>query len=176
MSAAHHQANKTHHKGFTQMHKQQQVGGVVLPIIVVVAVVVLIAMFVPTGGKKSTETDIQAIAERIQPIGTVEVKAASGGAARTGEQVFQAQCAACHATGALGSPKFGDAAAWAPRIKTGFEALLNSALKGKNSMPPQGGGEASDYEISLALVYMANKGGANFEEPKPPAAAASAAQ
>jgi cytochrome c5 len=176
MSAAHHQANKTHNKGFTQMHQQQQAGGVVLPIIVVIAVVVLIAMFVPTGGKKPVASDAQAVAERIQPVGSVEVKAAGGGAPRTGEQVWQAQCSACHATGALGSPKFGDAAAWAPRIKTGFEALLHSALKGKNSMPPQSGGEASDYEVSRALVYMANKGGANFEEPKPPADAASAAQ
>ena len=42
---------------------------------------------------------------------------------KTGEQVFAAQCTACHTAGALGAPKFGDAAAWAPRIKTGFDAL-----------------------------------------------------
>jgi cytochrome c5 len=76
----------------------------------------------------------------------------------------------------LGAPKFGDAGAWGPRVKTGFEALLNSALKGKNSMPAQSGGAASDYEIARAVVYMANQGGAKFDEPKAPAAAASAAQ
>ena len=70
--------------------------------------------------------------------------------------------------------KFGDEAAWAPRIKTGYEALVHSAINGKNSMPPQGGHETSDYEIGRAVVYMANKGGAKFEEPKAPAAAASA--
>jgi cytochrome c5 len=177
MSAAHHPANKTHTKGFTQMHKSQQFGGVAIPIILVIAVVVLIAMVVPTGGKKPEVSDGQAVAERIQPVGSVELKASSGGGApRTGEQVWQAQCAACHAAGALGAPKIGDTAAWGPRIKTGFEALLNSAMKGKNSMPPQSGGASTDYEISRALVYMANKGGANFEEPKPPADAASAAQ
>ena len=42
-------------------------------------------------------------------------------------------------------------------------------------MAPQGGGEFSDFEIGRAVVYMANKAGGKFEEPKPPAAAASAA-
>jgi hypothetical protein len=60
---------------------------------------------------------------------------------KTGEQVYQAQCAACHATGAAGAPKLGDAAAWGPRIPTGYDALLNSALKGKGAMGAQGGGE-----------------------------------
>jgi len=159
------------------MHKQQQTGGVVLPIIIVVVAVVLFAMLVPTGGRAPTPDEQQAVAERIQPIGSVEVKAAaSNGPARTGEEVVKAQCGACHIAGALGAPKIGDAAAWGPRIKTGFEALLNSALKGKNSMPAQSGGGASDYEIARALVYMANQGGAKFDEPKAPAAAASAAQ
>lgn len=108
-----------------------------------------------------------AIAQRLQRVGTVELKAASaGGAPKTGEQAYQAQCAACHATGALGSPKFGDAAAWGPRIGAGLTALTNSALKGKNSMPPQAGGALSDLEVSRAAAYMANAGGAKFAEPK----------
>jgi hypothetical protein len=73
-----------------------------------------------------------------------------------------------------GAPKVGDADAWAPRIKTGYAALLNSALKGKNAMGPQGGGDFSEFEIGRAVVYLANKGGAKFDEPKAPAAAASA--
>jgi cytochrome c5 len=74
----------------------------------------------------------------------------------------------------VGAPKFGDAAAWGPRIKTGYDALLNSALKGKNAMAPQGGGEHSDLEIGRALVYMANAAGGKLAEPKAPAAAAAA--
>jgi cytochrome c5 len=74
-----------------------------------------------------------------------------------------------------GAPKTGDEAAWAPRIKTGLDALVQSALKGKGAMAAQGGGEFSDFEIRRAVVYLANKGGAKFDEPKPPAAAASAA-
>ena len=102
----------------------------------------------------------------------VEVKDASDLASlKTGEQVFAAQCTACHTAGALGAPKLGDAAAWAPRIKTGFDALLHSALAGKGQMPPQGGGDFSDFEIARAVVYMANKAGAKFAEPAAPSAA-----
>ena len=91
---------------------------------------------------------------------------------KAGEEVFKAQCSACHLTGAAGAPKFQDAAAWAARNATGYDALLNSALKGKNAMGPQGGGDFSDVEIGRAVVYMANAGGAKFEEPKAPAAPA----
>ena len=59
-------------------------------------------------------------------------------------------------------------------IATGYEALLNSALKGKNAMAAQGGGDFEDLEIARAVVYMANAGGAKFEAPKVPAGAASA--
>ena len=79
-------------------------------------------------------------------------------------------------TGALGAPKFGDAEAWGPRVETGYDALLHSALAGKGAMAPQGGGDFSDLEIGRAVVYMANKGGAKFEEPKAaPAQTAAAA-
>ena len=109
------------------------------------------------------------VTQRIQKVGTVEI---GGGKheTRTGEEVFKAQCTNCHTAGVVGAPKFGDAAAWAPRIKTGFDALLTSALKGKNAMGPQGGGSFDDFEIARAVVYMANAGGGKFPEPKTPAA------
>jgi cytochrome c5 len=81
---------------------------------------------------------------------------------------------ACHSVGAAGAPKFGDAAAWAPRIKTGYEALLTSALKGKGNMPAQGGGDFGEIEIGRAVVYMANQAGGKLDEPKAPAGAAAA--
>ena len=113
----------------------------------------------------------QATAMRIQRVGEVQLGAVSH-VAKSGEEVFKARCSACHATGALGSPKFGDSAAWGPRIKAGFESLWNSALKGKGNMTPQSGGDLSDYEIARGLVYMANAGGAKFQEPPAPAAEA----
>jgi len=177
MSDDHDAAHDAPHEGPIKTPKQL-VAAVVASFLIPIFGIILLINYVSHGNKDAAGTEAlqaEATALRIQPIGMVELKPAGGGAARTGEQVFQAQCSACHATGALGSPKFGDAAAWGPRIKTGYDALLTSALKGKNSMPPQGGGEASDYEIGRALVYMANNGGAKFDEPKAPAAAASAA-
>ncbi|GMV46155.1 MAG: hypothetical protein AMXMBFR66_15530 [Pseudomonadota bacterium] len=142
-----------------------------------VFVIWLLASFV-FGGKTvagGESTSAEAVARRLQRVGTIELReAASAAAPRTGEELYTAVCSACHGSGAAGAPKFGDQAAWAPRIKTGFDALLHSALNGKGAMPKQGGGAYSDYEIARAVVYMADKGGAKFEEPKPPADAASA--
>jgi cytochrome c5 len=88
---------------------------------------------------------------------------------KSGEEVFKAQCTACHTSGAAGAPKFGDASAWAPRIAKGFDTLWNSSLKGKGAMGAQGGGDYDDIEIASAVVYMANAGGAKFPEPTAPA-------
>ncbi|WP_342619576.1 c-type cytochrome [Rhodoferax sp. GW822-FHT02A01] len=142
----------------------------IIPVFIIIGLV----YFVTSGNKPAAgSVDLErAVAERIQKVGMVEIRDANR-APRTGEQVFKAQCYACHLTGAAGSPKFGDASAWGPRIKNGFDALWNSALKGKGNMGPQGGGDLSDFEVARGVVYMANAGGAKFEEPKPPAAAAS---
>ena len=141
--------------------------------------IILLVMYVTTDKRPSAGSDAlgpKSVAERIHPVGIVEVKDASDIASlKTGEQVFAAQCTACHTAGALGAPKFGDADAWALRIKTGYEALVHSALAGKGQMPPQGGGDFSDYEIARAVVYMADKAGAKFPEPPAPSAAASGA-
>jgi cytochrome c5 len=157
----------------------QLIWTVVASFIVPIAVIVLLVNFVATGDKDGAGSQAmteEAIAHRIQPVGVVMLKDASAVVAlRTGEQVYAAQCSACHSAGLAGAPKSGDEAAWAPRIKTGYEALLNAALKGKGAMAAQGGGEFSDFEIGRAVVFMANKGGAKFDEPKAPAAAASAA-
>lgn len=125
----------------------------------------------PAAGAADTE---QAVAQRIQKVGTVALRDANR-PLKSGEDVYKAQCVTCHAAGVAGAPKFGDAAAWAPRIKTGFEALWNSALKGKGAMGAQGGGSFEDLEIGRAVVYMTAAAGGKFAEPVAPAAAAGAA-
>jgi len=81
---------------------------------------------------------------------------ATGGAKADGKTVYEKTCAVCHATGLAGAPKFGDKAAWAPRIATGINTLHNSALHGKNAMPPKGGNLAlSDADVTAAVDYMA---------------------
>jgi cytochrome c5 len=117
----------------------------------------------------------QGVADRLRKVGMVEIRDANR-PLKSGEEVFKAQCTTCHTPGAAGAPKLGDAAAWAPRIKTGFDTLLHSALKGKGAMGPQSGGDFEDLEIARAVVYMANAAGAKFAEPQKPAGAASAAQ
>lgn len=166
------------HEGPIKTPKQLVVA-VVASFLVPIVVIVLLINYVAMGDKPAAGSDglsEQAIAQRIQPLGRVEVRDASDVASlKTGEQVYQAVCTACHGSGAAGAPKTGDAAAWGPRIATGYEALLTSALKGKGAMGAQGGGDFSDVEIARAVVYLANQGGGKFEEPKAPAAAASAA-
>ena len=124
----------------------------------------------PAAGAVNME---KAIAERIQKIGVVEIRDANR-QLKSGEEVFKAQCSACHMSGAAGAPKFGDAAAWAPRVRTGYEALLTSAVKGKGVMGAQGGGDLETLEIGRAVVYLANGSGGKFDEPKAAPAAEAA--
>jgi cytochrome c5 len=176
-----HDAHEAHeaHEGPIKTPKQLIVA-VIAGFLVPILLAIMLANFVASGTRPNAgtagSTDAQAVAKRIQPVGTIEIKDASDVASlKSGEQVYTAQCAACHTSGAAGAPKLADAAAWGPRIKTGFEALVQSALKGKGAMGAQGGGDFSDVEISRAVAYLANQGGAKFDEPKPAAAAASAA-
>jgi cytochrome c5 len=143
----------------------------VVPIFVIIGLV-----FFVTSDKKpeAGAGDVEmAVGARIQKIGTIVLRETNR-PLRSGEEVFKAQCSGCHTAGLVGAPKFGDAAAWAPRIKTGYDALLLSAVKGKNAMSPQGGGEFSEFEIGRGVVYMANAAGGKLAEPVAPAAPAAA--
>jgi cytochrome c5 len=135
----------------------------VLPVFIIIGLV----FFVTSANKPQAGSSNapEAVAARIQKVGSVEIRDANR-ELKAGVDVFKAQCSACHATGAAGAPKFGDKAAWAPRVGKGYEALLTSALKGKGAMGAQGGGDFDDVEIGRAVVYMANEGGAKFSEPK----------
>ena len=77
-------------------------------------------------------------------------------AAGAGEALFKQTCIACHGAGVAGAPKFGDKAAWAPRIKQGIDVLVQNAIKGKGAMPPRGGSSASDADMRAAVQYMVN--------------------
>ncbi len=144
----------------------------VVPVFIIIGLV----YFVTSGNKPAAgavDTEL-ATAQRIQKIGAVEIRDANRPLAAGGD-VYKAQCAACHDAGLAGAPKMGDTGAWAARIATGYDALLNSALKGKGAMGAQGGGAYRDAEIGRAVVYMANAAGAKFEEPQQAAPAAAAA-
>jgi cytochrome c5 len=155
------------HTGPIKNPKQVLIASVlafVLPVFIIIGLVYYVTSAPkPIAGAVDAQ---KSVAERIQKVGSVEIRDVNR-PLKSGEEVYKAQCAACHATGAAGAPKLADAAAWGPRIKTGLEMLVTSALKGKGAMAPQGGGDFTDVEIARGAVYMANAAGAKFEEPKP---------
>src|SRR5690606_33183681 len=123
------------------------------------------------GSGSNAQTD-EAIAQRIQPVaGFSLVDANAPKVFQTGQQVFDSTCTACHTAGVAGAPKIGDSAAWAPFVKAGYEDMVKNAIHGIGAMPPKGGNPSlSDFEVARAVVYIANKSGASFDEPKEPAA------
>ena len=85
---------------------------------------------------------------------------------RTGKEVVDATCAACHATGANGAPKIGDKQAWSKRASRGLTGLTKSALAGIRKMPGHGGDMTlTDLEIGRAVTYMVNQSGGKWTEP-----------
>lgn len=107
-----------------------------------------------------------AIESRIKPVGEVCLQgdADCGGAAvavasgpRSGEDVYNSACMACHSTGAGGAPKLGDVAAWADRIAKGTDVLYVSGVNGVpgTGMIAKGGCmSCSDDEIHAAVDHM----------------------
>ena len=143
----------------------------VVPVFIIIGLVYYVTtQNKPAAGSVNVE---KAVAQRIQKVGSIEIRDANR-ELKGGEDVFKAQCTTCHTAGVAGAPKLGDAAAWAPRIATGYAALLTSAIKGKGAMGAQGGGDFEDLEIGRAVVYMTNASGGKLEAPAAPAAAASA--
>ena len=75
--------------------------------------------------------------------------------AADGKAIYEKTCVACHAAGVANAPKFGDKAAWAPRVATGKDALFSAVIKGKGAMPPKAGAaDLKDDEIKAAIDFM----------------------
>lgn len=154
------------------------VAGFAIPIVVIVLLAVYVNNTTRTGAGTDSLSD-QEVAQRIAPVAQVDIRDANAPRVfKTGEEVFKAVCTTCHTAGVAGAPKFGNAGDWAPRVAEGYDTLLHNALNGKGAMPARGGtspDDYSDFEIARAVVYMANNGGAKFDEPTQPAAGAAAA-
>lgn len=68
---------------------------------------------------------------------------------------YNKSCAVCHNAGAAGAPKTGDAAAWAPKLEKGMDALVQSVKNGLNAMPPKGMCfDCTDEEYAALIEYM----------------------
>jgi cytochrome c5 len=155
--------------------------GLVAALAALTVVLFIVAQIV--GGKPSktieAKVDAKAVAERIKPIGELTVGAAevakaapaspnpvmealipsANAADDKGKTTYDGICQACHAAGVAGAPKFGDKAAWAPRIAQGADTLHTHAIKGyqgkSGMMPPKGGNMSlSDEDVKAAVDYM----------------------
>ncbi len=118
----------------------------------------------------------QMVAERLAPVGQDAIAgqtpppseqpaaatAAKPAAPKSGKEIWEGTCSACHGTGAAGAPKIGDKKAWAPRIAQGLKTLEQHALKGFSSnglmMPAKGGNPGlSDEDVIKAVKYMVDQ-------------------
>jgi len=138
---------------------------VVISRIVVIVGALVVAM--AAGAVNLTDRQRAEVEARIKPVGEVCLHgdsscavAAAGGAAaaaRSGEEVYNAACMACHMTGAGGAPITGDLVAWADRLTKGMDVLHEAGVKGiaGTSMMAKGGCmNCSDEEVIAAVDYM----------------------
>lgn len=123
-------------------------------------------------GERSMHSD-RATIERIRLAGSVclvgqpcaeEVVVAAApaagepAAARSGEEVYTAACAACHSAGVMGAPVTGDKGQWSGRLAQGNDTLYTHAIQGFNAMPAKGGCmTCSDDDIKAAVDYLVSK-------------------
>ena len=144
----------------------------------IVGIILLAQFAIGAYGARSLEKDPamapEALAKRIAPVAQLQLEGAAAVAPAPqgpkvaavaaapakagkpdGKKTYDTTCMACHATGAAGAPKLGDKAAWAPRIKTGNDALYASVIKGKGAMPPKGGNASlADADVKAAVDFM----------------------
>jgi cytochrome c5 len=108
--------------------------------------------------EKVAEADVKPVAE--VKVAEAETEKTGDSGSISGEQIAQKNCALCHSSGMMNSPKIGDKEQWAPRIAQGKEMLVNNAIKGIGVMPAKGGNTSlSDAEVAAAVVWMANSSG-----------------
>jgi cytochrome c5 len=164
------------HQSFIKTPKQLIVV-ILLAFLVPIIGIILLVQLVLSGARPDPQALApEAVERRIEPVARLEfgppegvapkpaaaapakpgaVAAAGKPAAADGKAVYDKVCFACHAQSVAGSPRLGDKAAWAPRIKTGMDTLMQSVVKGKGAMPPRGGNPSlADAEIRAALEFM----------------------
>jgi cytochrome c5 len=175
------------HAKMTQTTPQQfiiaVVAGLVAPLLAIFLIVMLV-LNIQSSHKPDTSSEAaqKATLARIKPVAQlVALDPNAPRVEKSGQEVYDAVCTSCHATGALGSPRFESKADWGPRIAQGYDVLVKHATEGIRQMPARGGdSDLSDIEVARAVAYMANAAGAKFKSPEPepvkaPAAAAPAA-
>ena len=128
-------------------------------------------LVVPVWAGSTPEDSLDELRERLAPFGSsclegdeecgtapvaapvVTVAATAG--PRSGQEVYDQFCWACHATGLAESPLLHDAEQWAPRLEKGMDELLRTSRTGLGAMPPMGTCiDCSDEEMVAAIRYL----------------------
>jgi cytochrome c5 len=161
------------HESFIKTPQQLVVVILLAFLVPIIGIILVVQLVLSRPGADPNALTPEAVNARIQPVARVELGAPSAApGARAAADIVKNTCAACHQTGAANAPKLGNAEEWAPRIKTGINALVQSVIKGKGAMPPKAGDASlTEGEIHNAVVLMTNQAGAKFKE-KPAAAPA----
>jgi cytochrome c5 len=160
------------HQSFIKTPKQLVVV-ILLAFLVPIIGIIRLVQLVLSGARPDPQAlTPEAVERRIQPVARLEfgppegiapaapakaaaVAAAGKPAAADGKAVYDKVCVACHQVSVAGSPRLGDKEAWAPRIKTGMDSLMQSVIKGKGAMPPRAGNASlSDADIRAAVEFM----------------------
>ncbi len=152
---------------------KQLIVAILAAFIVPIIIVVLLVQYVTSAHLPNAGSDAQSpesIKARIEPISDIGYTFKDANAPKvllSGEEIYKSTCVACHGAGVAGAPKFGDVAAWAPRIKEGYDKVVGIAIHGLNAMPAKGGNaDLDDVEVARAVVYMVNQSGGHFKEPE----------
>ena len=107
---------------------------------------------------EATTTDMDMAADGTESDGAeivaADAPATEDLAVNVGAELYNKQCMACHASGLLNAPKYGDTVAWAPRIEKGLETLTMHSAKGFNQMPAQATNGVTEEQIHAAVEYM----------------------
>jgi cytochrome c5 len=158
------------HESFIKTPQQLIVVLLLSFLVPIIGIILLVQLVLSRPGADPQALTPEAVAARLQPVGRVEFGAPPAApGARSGEEIVKATCAACHQAGAAGAPKLANAAEWAPRIKSGLNAMVQSVIKGKGAMPPKAGDASlTETEIARAVAFMANQAGGKFKEPAAP--------
>ena len=167
--------NNTHdqHESFIKTPQQLVVVILLAFLVPIIGIILVVQLVLSRPAADPQALTPEAVSARVQPVARLEIGApAAAPGARAAADIVKNTCAACHQTGAANAPKLADAAAWAPRIKTGVNAMVQAVIKGKGAMPPKAGDPSlTENEIHNAVVLMANQAGAKFKD-KPAAAPA----
>jgi cytochrome c5 len=157
------------HESFIKTPQQLIVVILLSFLVPIFGIILVVQLVLSRPGAEPQAMTSEAIAARLKPVGRFEIGASTAPAPTaqataaksgpvSGKGVYDKVCVACHQVSVAGSPRIGDKAAWAPRIKQGMDVLMQSVIKGKGAMPPRAGNPSlSDAEVRAAVEFITSQ-------------------